>query len=408
MFFNKDKSPASSPRSEPAPSLRDDASEALETTAALLRSLGRHAFDIEGRTREEIAETFERWARTLLLGDMTRPVRSADGTLRRDWGGVRRFVEAHRREEKLYVEQALTNLRDAVRELVRTTTYSIRTDRAHDERLSEELDSLDRALVVNDHEEVRATAERTSRLARQQIEFHRTRELETIQALEGTIRALRAELDHSRKAATTDALTQVYNRAALDLHLQDVTDQALLSASPACLVMVDLDHFKAINDTFGHVVGDEVLKQVADTIVRSFLRREDFVARYGGEEFCVVCEHASFEPTRERAERLRKAVMGLKIGGRPISLSVSFGIAELARGEAPHAWVARADAALYRAKQKGRNRISVAPRASEEPKPTREIIEGFPLLGGARRGEAPELSGHLHPGSDPGPPKTVR
>lgn len=406
MFFSKDKhAPPSAPRPSSRPPPRDDDTEALETTAALLRSLGRYAFDIEDRTKEEISDTFERWARTLLVGETTRSTRTSDSGLRRDWVGVRRLVEGHRRDERQYVERALTNLRDAVRELVRATTYSIRSDRENDQTLSEQLDFLDRALVGNDHAEVRAAAERTSRMARDQIESHRIREQETIHSLEGTIHSLRTELDHTRKAATTDALTQVFNRAALDLHLHDVTDQALLSSAPACLVMVDLDHFKAINDTFGHTVGDEVLRQVADTIVRSFLRREDFVARYGGEEFCVVCEHATFEATRDRAERLRKSVMDLKIGGRAISLSVSFGIAPLERGEKPNAWIARADAALYRAKQKGRNCISVAPPTGSERYPTSPRGPRI-VLGPLALPTGPSAPLDRHPSDDPGPPGT--
>jgi diguanylate cyclase (GGDEF)-like protein len=126
--------------------------------------------------------------------------------------------------------------------------------------------------------------------------------------------------------------------------------------------MIDVDHFKKCNDTFGHAAGDEVLRRVADGLVRNFLRREDFVARYGGEEFVVVIPDSSLHNAELRAERVLQALSELEIesGKGKIQITVSIGVASLCSGDTGGSWLARADAALYEAKGAGRNRVRVA------------------------------------------------
>jgi diguanylate cyclase len=123
--------------------------------------------------------------------------------------------------------------------------------------------------------------------------------------------------------------------------------------------MVDVDHFKRINDTFGHPAGDEALRRLADTIVRTFPRRTDFVARYGGEEFAVVLPQEGVETARILGARLLVNVrnQSIELGGTAVRLTISIGFAVLRPGEETASWVARADHALYRAKQAGRDRL---------------------------------------------------
>jgi diguanylate cyclase len=372
MFWKKDAPVQESVR--PASRREEDPeTAAIESVAAFLRSMGRHSFDLDDLPKGEIEERFEQWAMKLLVGEAHNdsepgnPAPSRRGIIR-DWGGVRRFVEAHRKEESEYVTAGFENLRQAVRVFMQTTTGTLREERESGKLMNGQLDALDQALAVNDHQEIRRSAENTARTVREQMERRKHREFEQLEALRQSVAALEVELEQAKRAATIDALTQVFNRASLDVHLAMVADQAFLSGKTACVVMIDIDHFKNINDNYGHPTGDEVLRQVADTIVRGFLRREDFVARYGGEEFCIVAQHTTFETTRDRCERLRKTLEEMKIEafGKRLRISVSFGIAALEPGESAKSWLTRADEALYRAKQKGRNRISVAPPGFSE------------------------------------------
>jgi diguanylate cyclase (GGDEF)-like protein len=173
---------------------------------------------------------------------------------------------------------------------------------------------------------------------------------------------LRDELHEVREKAALDPLTQLFNRAALDAHLDRVADLAFLLSSSPCILMIDVDHFKKCNDTYGHPAGDEVLRRVADGLVRNFLRREDFVARYGGEEFVVVIPDSSLHNAELRAERVLQSLSELEIDSAKgkIQITVSIGLASLASGDSGNSWLARADAALYEAKTAGRNCVRVA------------------------------------------------
>jgi|GEM_PF-719442 len=380
MFWKKGQAPPGSsseggsepPRSRssrPANALVEDPEvQAIESLAEVLRSMGRHSFDLDEVTSDDSKEAFEKWALRLLVGDV--PTNSEEGPgsnrrrgIRRDWGGIKRFVEKHRQNEHEYVVTGMANLRQAVRVFIQCTTGNIRAERENDILLTGELDNLGKALAVNDHAQIRAAAEKTAATVRSQLDNRRSREERQISVLQESMERLKGELSQLRREAQTDGLTRVFNRSALDTHITQVADQAILSIGEACVVMVDIDHFKGINDTYGHQAGDEVLRQVADALVRGFFRREDFVSRYGGEEFCIIAQNTTFDTTRERAERLRQAVENLEIRafGKTIRVSVSFGIASLSKGETASSWLKRADDALYRAKQKGRNRISIAP-----------------------------------------------
>lgn len=158
--------------------------------------------------------------------------------------------------------------------------------------------------------------------------------------------------------AMTDSLTQVPNRRAL----MDSAEQALArrGSSPLTLLMIDVDHFKRINDTHGHPVGDEVLRKVA-ALLKGRLRRHDFLGRYGGEEFCVIAPDTDTEGAWALAESLRATIAGtpLATGRGELSVTVSIGVAQCLPNDVPElkAFLAEADAALYAAKQAGRNRV---------------------------------------------------
>ena len=159
-----------------------------------------------------------------------------------------------------------------------------------------------------------------------------------------------------------DALTGLYNRGYLEESLVREAGRARRSEKPFGLMMIDIDHFKGFNDTFGHAAGDTVLRMVGQLLL-SLARAEDIPCRYGGEEFVLVMSHASPVTLRERAEKLRLGVQGLAIecDGRsvgPVTLSV--GIAMFPEhGDSGLAVLQAADAALYRAKAAGRNRVVV-------------------------------------------------
>ena len=157
--------------------------------------------------------------------------------------------------------------------------------------------------------------------------------------------------------ATKDPLTQVANRAEFDNTHKRFVEAHLERRLPCSLIICDIDHFKQINDTFGHQAGDEALKSFAQ-LLKSLCRPGDLVARYGGEEFVILCADCNNAAGAQRAEEMRHAISCLPVpalGGK--SITASFGVTAVQAGDTPETMLRRADRALLEAKQCGRNRV---------------------------------------------------
>jgi diguanylate cyclase (GGDEF)-like protein len=171
------------------------------------------------------------------------------------------------------------------------------------------------------------------------------------------------------RLARTDSLTGLFNRRYVNEQLALHCASSRRHDFSVAVLMVDVDYFKRLNDTFGHAAGDDALRHVADLVARS-LRTEDLAGRWGGEEFVVVLPHTTLDEAMVVAERLRAdiaaATVELGNGGDSVTLSVSIGVAAH-QGELPDVLVHRADLALYDAKNSGRDRVCVAQRTSLRP-----------------------------------------
>jgi len=177
---------------------------------------------------------------------------------------------------------------------------------------------------------------------------------------------LRVKLENQ---SIQDGLTRLFNRNFMEIALERELHRATRRAAPLAVLMMDIDHFKAFNDTFGHEAGDVVLREVADCF-RQAVRSEDVVCRYGGEEFVIIIPEANAEIAAERAEVIRHAVGKLRVHfkGEPLrQISLSIGIAIYPSAARDVADLIRvADQALYEAKRAGRDRVKVAvPIATE-------------------------------------------
>ncbi|WP_454866414.1 GGDEF domain-containing protein [Pseudomonas umsongensis] len=163
------------------------------------------------------------------------------------------------------------------------------------------------------------------------------------------------------QSALRDPLTDTGNRIAMDQTLQREIELARRHMQPLSLLMLDIDHFKRVNDTHGHSAGDDVLKAVAASI-KNQLRNVDMVFRYGGEEFLILLSNTSREAAALVGERLRRAAQAedYPADGHTVELTVSLGCSTLLPGESAESLLRRADSALYVAKREGRNRLTMA------------------------------------------------
>ena len=167
--------------------------------------------------------------------------------------------------------------------------------------------------------------------------------------------------ESTKRLSITDGLTKLYNHRFFQDSLKREFARCQRHQSPLSLALLDIDHFKKFNDTYGHQQGDIVLQELARTL-RGQVRNLDVVARYGGEEFAVIMPDASLEVALSVAERMRAAVEHLPVEGPtgPLRVTMSLGVAAVPHAEiaVPSGLIAAADRALYRAKELGRNRIA--------------------------------------------------
>jgi diguanylate cyclase (GGDEF)-like protein len=206
--------------------------------------------------------------------------------------------------------------------------------------------------------------------------------------------------------STTDPLTRLHNRLHFERRLADEWHHAMRRSEPLTLMIIDLDHFKRINDTRGHAVGDVCLMHVAAALETSLSRATDLVARYGGEEFVVLLPVTEADAAVKVAERLRRAVEGVavEIGGCRVALSCSIGLATVwpSFHGTPASALALADAALYEAKATGRNRV-VSSAKPVDVMSIEALVGVAPVAGGASPGSpvSPSLVPSLAPSLAP-------
>ena len=169
--------------------------------------------------------------------------------------------------------------------------------------------------------------------------------------------------EKAQQLAYIDGLTGIYNRRYFEMQIGSEIERASRYDGRLAVIMIDIDNFKRLNDEFGHLLGDEVLRQVS-TVFLQQLRKVDVVCRYGGEEFAILVPQTTGGNAMEVAEKLRRMVEGYRFPGVPVKVTISAGVAEFpANGRTRDELVAAADAALYVSKEAGRNRVSPASAA---------------------------------------------
>ena len=212
--------------------------------------------------------------------------------------------------------------------------------------------------------------ELVARLSNEMAEMTRHTELLDLRLTQSsvTIEQLRSHLETVRKDAMTDGLTGIANRKMFDISLRECVTQALDEGAPLSLLMLDIDHFKAFNDSWGHDTGDDVLRLVARMLIRN-IKGQDLASRFGGEEFTILLPRTGLQDATSLAETIRRAFVGRRIVKKDTgtivgAIAVSIGVAQYQAGEALGEFVRRADAALYRAKNAGRDRVWAATTAA--------------------------------------------
>jgi diguanylate cyclase (GGDEF)-like protein len=256
------------------------------------------------------------------------------------------------------VESGRHAIQDLLRSLSDFVSTLVESNLSYDTKMKDHKVSIDQAMTMAGLEEIKRLLvheiedmQSTSEDYRRQLEHANT-----------TIRDQQEILERFRIDSKMDFLTKIANRRAFETRLTEEFERAKRYSSVFTLIMIDIDHFKRVNDVHGHIAGDQILRLVAQ-VLEDQTRFNDFVSRYGGEEFVVLLPESKADQGRYVAEKIRRAVENTSFmnADEKIKVTVSAGVGEVvAESDTPETFVDRVDAALYEAKKNGRNRVEMA------------------------------------------------
>lgn len=339
--------------------------DALDTLGAVFHSFGKEAFRIN---TDADAESFPQQCAGIVR-HIENGAAVAELDIRgnrpgeRDWAAVRRFFVNRRRHEKDYVTHSMSDYRDAVEDLVVGLNTICRQGDLTEASVRTSVEAIQAVVDSGDLPGIKDALARTIASINDAFISQKREYEQQIQQLQSRMSGLREDLLAAHEEMKQDPLTELYNRRAFDAAIERCLNMHEMLNQPISLVMIDVDNFKAINDTLGHSVGDDLLRSVANLMSRSFVRKNDMICRYGGDEFAVILPDTPADKASVSIDRFLQGVEELVADDWPdgLSISCSAGCAEIWAADTVETLVHRADAALYDAKQAGRNRLAVAP-----------------------------------------------
>lgn len=338
---------------------------ALDTLGIAIRIMGEESFPLDtARDADRFPLICTDFARHVENGAAVPAydIELAD-TGRREWSVVQRFIVDRRRNENKYVTSRLSGYRDIVGELVAGLRDMGRRDQSTEAAVLGSLTSVQEAISKdtfgeNDLPRLKGALAEAIAVVSETFSEQKQSYENQLQDLNDRMANLRDDLVAVREEMKLDSLTQTFNRGAFDAAIKQSLNMHFFSRQSVCLLFIDLDNFKWVNDTHGHTAGDAVLRAVGGKLVRSFIRKNDLVARYGGDEFAVILGDTKSQDAAMLVERFLNTMRNLavEIEGESIRVSCSVGFTEIKEEDTVESFINRADKALFEAKTNGRDR----------------------------------------------------
>ncbi len=353
---------------ESSASSDDSIGMVIDALGGVLTALARYPIDLPDRPGEESAREISKWQRHATLGyglDETEQTASV-GVADRDWGGVIRTVTEQRREEHRHVAGSINELRDALWACVETVHNAVKVDQKTDVTTNDQMDKARHALKRLQPGSIKQDVLGAVLAIEGALQSRREQQADQYTTLATKLDKLGKQLEEARKESTTDALTGIGNRKLFDTMVARAVQMFSLSKQPIVLLMIDMDKLKLVNDMYGHQAGDTAIATLGRALTKVFLRQSDVLCRYGGDEFAAILHNTDWKMAQTLARRLGDTLTQLPAPhpAMEFSIGASVGVAQLEPSEDAEVWKARADKALYKAKQNGRDRVSVAESAS--------------------------------------------
>jgi len=268
----------------------------------------------------------------------------------------------HIQRQKTYIDERETEFREIIDLMTAAMGGLDNENREFYSSIRSQGERFEEITLLDDIKQIKSEMVREVDNMRAMVREKENLDQKALDALSSQVDVLKMELDKARHTANTDSLTGVNNRKALDDHLQRLVERNTVTRAPFSLLMMDLDDFKRLNDTYGHTVGDRMLMAFAEKC-RATVRSDDFLARYGGEEFTLILPGASLRNATKKAKQLCRSVAAAKYAADDspradvVAITVSIGVSTHRKGDTVKSLVDRADQCLYKAKAAGKNNV---------------------------------------------------
>jgi diguanylate cyclase len=344
-----------SEKSHEAPHI--DMTEDRATLLYLLDTYSKHLFEVDKQPVRRVRDSFDSFVKGLVTPDN----KNSEKLLFQ----LRQFFSSYRIDEYTYIQNTFDDFKRIIWDFAEQLSDDIQYEQMKDAEAKQSLDQLREAVDANSIDALRSKS-------REFIDFYikyqsqkDDRRIKRLGSMKKNLSTVKKQLMEANHSMRVDHLTNAYNRKSFEEQMKKHMQMSVISQTPVTVLTLDIDYFKKVNDTYGHDIGDFVLKECVKMLQEVFHRDDDFVARIGGEEFAVILPSFTFEHAMVKAEealnKIRKEVF--VHGDLKITFTVSMGIAQWLQSETLDQWFKRADTALYASKQTGRNKFTVAPHA---------------------------------------------
>lgn len=346
----KNKNPDSTPQGSSL-----EFSEEKATLLFLIDTFSRHLIETDNAPTRKVREVFDDFSKEIIQADFDK----TEKVLFR----FRQFFNSHRLAEYSYVQKTFDDFRGIIWDFVDQLSEDLAFENQSDLEIQRNLEQLKESVEANSIDSLKIHS-RHFIDAYTEYQTHRDRRRAArMTHVKKNLDSVKKQLHEAHISMRQDHLTGAFNRKSFEEHAKNAINLQKLYDKKCSLITLDIDFFKKINDTYGHDMGDFILKECVRTLKEIFHRDVDCVARVGGEEFAILLPDYQTEHAVKKAEDALTKIRGETYihGENKLQFTVSMGIAELQANESVDQWIKRSDLALYQSKQTGRNKYTIAP-----------------------------------------------
>ncbi len=329
-------------------------SEDKATLLYIIDTYNKHLFEIENHSVRRVREKLDKMSKALISTDK----KELENTLFE----IRQFFSSYRIDEYTYIQNTFDDFKRIVWDFADQLSEDMEFENSKEKGIADNLKNLKEAVESNSLDQLRL---KSREFINSYVDYQNQKNeirVKRMSSVKKNLHTMKRQLLEANNSLNFDHLTSAHNRKSFEDYVKKLVQMNKISTGQYSLIVLDIDFFKKINDSYGHDIGDFVLKECVGLLREVFDREDEMIARIGGEEFAIVLPNTSIEHCVVRAEQALSRVRNEVFiqGDLKIQFTVSMGVAQLLEKEGPSEWLKRADLALYQSKNTGRNKHTIA------------------------------------------------